>query len=57
MAKALVVLGAVVDLNKPPHYLHWAFVQISWANLGVIIGMIVLFLLAIFVPFPGRRNR
>jgi hypothetical protein len=49
------VLGAVVNLNHPAHYVHWGWFQISVANLAVILLMLVVFVLALFVPFPGRR--
>ncbi len=44
-------------MNQPAPYLHWGFILISWPNLGVILFMIVLFVAAIFVPFPGRARR
>ena len=44
-------------LSKPGHFLHWGVVQISLANLIVIITMIVIFVLALVIPFPhGRRD-
>lgn len=49
----LLALG----LNGPGHYLHWGVVQISVANLTVIILMIVLFVAALLLPFPGTRRR
>ncbi|HXY71493.1 MAG TPA: hypothetical protein VEM41_03030 [Actinomycetota bacterium] len=48
-------LGAMVNLDHPAHYVHWGWFQISTANLVVILLMIVVFVLALFVPFPGRR--
>ena len=47
---------AVVDLNGPGHYVHWGVVQISVANLVVIAVMLLVFALALFLPFPGRRR-
>jgi hypothetical protein len=39
-------------------YLDWGVVSISLTNLLVIIVMVVVFLLALLVPFPhGRRGR
>jgi hypothetical protein len=46
-----------VDLNRPGYYIHWGFVQISLANLLVILLMIVVFVVALFAPFPGGKNR
>lgn len=39
-------------MNAPTDYLHWGFVLISVPNLVVIVGMIVLFAIALVVPFP-----
>lgn len=49
-------LAAVVNLNGPGVYVHWGVIQISVANLVVIATMIVVFVLALFLPFPGRRR-
>jgi hypothetical protein len=44
-------------LSGPAYFLHWGVVQISLANFLVIIAMIVLFVLALVIPFPhGRRD-
>jgi hypothetical protein len=54
-----LLIGALVDLNHPGHYVHWGFIQISAANLVVIGLMIVVFVAAILIPFRrqggGRR--
>jgi hypothetical protein len=47
---------ALADLNGPGHYLHWGFIQMSWANAIVILAMIVVFVIALFLPFPGSRR-
>ena len=39
------------NLDHPGHYLHWGVVQISVANLTVIVLMLVLFGLAVLLPF------
>lgn len=44
-------------MNQPAPYLHWGFILISLPNLGVILFMIVLFVAALFLPFPGRARR
>jgi hypothetical protein len=50
-------VAAPVNLNHTGHYLHWGVVQISVGNLVVIGVMILLFLLALFLPFPkGGRS-
>ena len=51
-----VVLGALINLNGSGRYVHWGFIQISVANLVVIILMVVVFLLAILLPFPRRKR-
>ena len=52
------MLGALVDLSKPGHYLHWGFIQLSVANAIVIAAMVVVFVLALVIPFhAGRRGR
>ena len=39
-------------MDSPATYLHWGFIYISWPNLLVIAGMIVLFAVALVAPFP-----
>jgi hypothetical protein len=51
---ATTPLGAVFDLSRRPHYVHWHFFQMSVTNLLVIVLMIVVFLAAILLPFPRR---
>jgi hypothetical protein len=46
---------AVFNLNNPAHYVHWHFFQMSVANVVVIGLMIVVFILAIVIPFPKRE--
>lgn len=56
MHRLVVDMGALVPLDHPGRFLSWGFIQISLANFIVILLMIVVFLLALFVPFPGRRR-
>lgn len=49
--------AASVNLNHPGHYLHWGVIQISVANLVVIGVMVLLFVLALVLPFPGKKSR
>ncbi len=51
----LSLLGALVNLNGPGHYINWGWIHISVANLTVIILMVVVFVAAILIPF--RRHR
>jgi hypothetical protein len=50
------LLGALVNLNGSGHYLQWGFIQISLANLVVIALMVIVFVLAVLVPFPKRKG-
>lgn len=47
---------ALAALNGPGHYLHWGFIQMSYANAIVIVSMAVVFVLALVLPFPGSRR-
>jgi hypothetical protein len=38
-------------------YVHWAVVQISLTNLLIIAGMVVLFVVALVVPFPKSKEQ
>jgi hypothetical protein len=49
-------IGAVVNLNHPGIYLHWGWFQMSLANFLVIVTMVVVFVLAIVLPFPRGRG-
>ncbi len=52
-----VLLAAPVNLDHPGHYVHWGVIQISVANLVVIAVMVVVFVLALLLPFPKGRRR
>jgi hypothetical protein len=52
-----LVLGAVFDLHRPGHVVHWHFFQMSVANIVVLVLMIAVFWLAIVLPFPHRGDR
>jgi hypothetical protein len=51
------LLGAVFNLNHPAHTLDWEFIHLSVANVVVIGLMLIVFALAILVPFPGAARR
>lgn len=55
MASDASLLAAIINLNTPAHYVHWHFFQMSVANVVVILLMIVVFILAILLPFPKRE--
>jgi hypothetical protein len=50
------LFAAVIPLDGRPRYIHHGWFLISYANLIVIVAMIVVFALAIVVPFPGGKN-
>jgi hypothetical protein len=50
-------MGAVFNLNDPAHVVHWHFFQMSVSNIVVIVAMLVVFVLAILLPFPGASRR
>jgi high-affinity Fe2+/Pb2+ permease len=37
-------------------YIDWGVVSISLTNFLIIVGMIVIFALALLIPFPGARS-
>ena len=43
-------------MDQPAGYLHWGFILISWPNLILIGLMVVLFGLALIIPFPGHGS-
>jgi quinol-cytochrome oxidoreductase complex cytochrome b subunit len=51
----LAVAGSPVNLNGPGHYLSWSIFDISVANLVVIGIMVVIFGLALLIPFPDKN--
>jgi hypothetical protein len=50
-------MAAVFNLNEPAHVVHWHFFQMSVSNIVVILAMLVVFALAILIPFPGAERR
>jgi hypothetical protein len=48
--------GVQVLAEGAGKYVHWGVVQISVTNLIIIGVMIVLFVLALFLPFPGAHE-
>ena len=37
-------------------YIHWGVVSISLTNLLIIVATILIFVLALVLPFPGTRD-
>jgi uncharacterized iron-regulated membrane protein len=54
---AYATIAAAVDLDHPAHVVHWGVLQITVANLIVIGAMVLLFVLALLLPFPKGRDR
>jgi hypothetical protein len=54
LARASIASG---NLNRPARYLDWGPVQISVGNLVMIAIGLVLFALALLLPFPKGRRR
>jgi hypothetical protein len=50
------LLGALINLNGNGRYIHWGFIQLSYANFAVIVLMMIVFILAIILPFPRRKR-
>ncbi len=50
------IVGAVFNLNQPAEYVHWHFFQMSAGNIAVIVAMLIVFALAILLPFPGSHR-
>jgi quinol-cytochrome oxidoreductase complex cytochrome b subunit len=44
--------SGVINLDHPGTYLHWSFIDVSVANLVLIAVMVVIFGLALILPFP-----
>jgi hypothetical protein len=42
-------------LSRRAYFLHWGVVQISLTNFIIIVLMLVLFVLALVLPFPGGK--
>ena len=51
------VVAAVFNLNHPAHTVDWHFIHLSVANVVVIGLMLIVFLAAILLPFPGAAAR
>lgn len=50
------MITATGILGGPAHFLHWGVIQISLANLLVVCGMLVVFVLALALPFPHGQD-
>lgn len=50
------LLAALINLSQPGHYFHWSIFTVSIANLIIIAVMIVVFGIAILLPFPRAKR-
>jgi hypothetical protein len=50
----MIIAAGLLDGHA--YFLHWGVIQISLANLLVIVAMVVVFVLALIVPFPHARH-
>jgi len=50
------LLAAPIDLNGPGHFFQVGVLSISYGNATVIALMIVVFALALVLPFPGGHR-
>ena len=55
-AQALAATASAINLNSPGSYWKWSIFNISVANLALIGVMVLIFGLALVIPFP-HRNR
>jgi len=49
-------MSLAVGLNGQSYYIHWGWFQISAANLAVIGLMVLVFVMAVILPFPKQRR-
>jgi hypothetical protein len=50
------LFASVVNLSQPGHFLHWSIFTVSVANLVIIAVMVVIFGLALLLPFPKGHS-
>lgn len=41
-------------MDSPATYVHWGFILISTSNLALMVAMVVIFVAALLLPFPGH---
>ncbi|MEA5455392.1 hypothetical protein SPF06_11730 [Sinomonas sp. JGH33] len=57
METSASALASAARLAADGIYLGWGSFTIQLGNLLVIVAMLVLFAIALFLPFPGGRDR
>jgi Cytochrome b(N-terminal)/b6/petB len=48
--------SGVINLDQPGTYLHWSIFTVSVANLVLIAVMVIIFAVALLLPFPQART-
>ncbi len=51
-----LMLGSLINMSKPGHFIHWGFLQISMANAVLIVLMVIVFIAAIAIPYRHRKG-
>ena len=46
----------MINLNHPALYIHWGVILIALPNAIVIVLMILVFILALLLPFPRASH-
>ena len=50
-------MSGALAAGESGHYVHWGVILISVTNLAIIAAMVLVFVLAILLPFPkGDRG-
>ena len=57
MKQVYVMSSLSIVADDAGRYVHWGVIQISVTNLVIIAAMVVVFALAILVPFGSRQDR
>jgi len=47
---------SIVVAEGPGNYISWGVIQISVANFAIICAMVLVFILALVVPFPTHDD-
>ena len=56
LAAFIPLIASLVNLNEPGYYITFGVISISVANFIVIVLMVAVFFLAMFLPFPGKKE-
>lgn len=53
LARGLEIMAISVMASGAGHYLHWGVISVSLTNLLIIVAMLVVFALALVIPFSS----